>query len=188
MILVTARAQIPLEHRERFIAIATEMCTASRADDGCLGYRFYADLEQPDHYIIVEEWDRRRGPAGALRPAAHHTLPDRARRRSSPHRPTRSFTPSKARAGLTRRAASSPSTEGRAEPAAQPLGWARVPGSCCGYRVRRHGDRSFGRAAAFVAFCAAEFDRRQVWVLRFGRSGEVEGAGEIACRLHAAIR
>jgi quinol monooxygenase YgiN len=57
MIVVTARAQVPPEHRERFIAVATEMCTASRADDGCLGYRFYADLEQVDRYIILEEWE-----------------------------------------------------------------------------------------------------------------------------------
>jgi quinol monooxygenase YgiN len=57
MIVVTARAQIPPEHRERFVAIATEMCSTSRTDEGCHGYRFYADLEQPDHYIIVEEWE-----------------------------------------------------------------------------------------------------------------------------------
>lgn len=57
MIVVTARAQIPPEDRERFIAIATEMCTASRADDGCHGYRFYADLKRPDHYLILEEWE-----------------------------------------------------------------------------------------------------------------------------------
>ncbi|HEX9482358.1 MAG TPA: antibiotic biosynthesis monooxygenase, partial [Solirubrobacteraceae bacterium] len=25
-------------------------------DDGCIGYRFYADLEQPDRYIFIEEW------------------------------------------------------------------------------------------------------------------------------------
>jgi quinol monooxygenase YgiN len=57
VIVVTARAQIPTDHRERFIAVATEMCTASRADDGCHGYRFYADLEQPNHYLILEEWE-----------------------------------------------------------------------------------------------------------------------------------
>lgn len=57
MIVVTARVQIPSQHRERFIAVATDMCTASRADDGCHGYRFYADLEQPDHYLILEEWE-----------------------------------------------------------------------------------------------------------------------------------
>jgi len=56
MIVVTGRVRIAAESRERFIEIATEMCCRSREDEGCDGYRFYADLEQPDHYVIVEEW------------------------------------------------------------------------------------------------------------------------------------
>ena len=32
------------------------MCSSSRADDGCLGYRVYADLEQPERYVFIEEW------------------------------------------------------------------------------------------------------------------------------------
>jgi quinol monooxygenase YgiN len=56
MILVTGRVQIPAEHRERFVEVAGEMCRRSREDEGCGGYRFYADLEQPDRYVIVEEW------------------------------------------------------------------------------------------------------------------------------------
>ena len=56
MILVTGRAHVPAEHRERFIAVASEMCSRSREEDGCGGYRVYADLEQDDRYIFVEEW------------------------------------------------------------------------------------------------------------------------------------
>jgi quinol monooxygenase YgiN len=56
MIVVTGRVQIPEELREQFLAIATEMCSASRGDDGCIGYRFYADLEQPERYVFIEEW------------------------------------------------------------------------------------------------------------------------------------
>jgi quinol monooxygenase YgiN len=56
MIVVTARAHVPPESRERFIEIATEMCRLSREDEGCSGYRVYADLEQDDRYVIVEEW------------------------------------------------------------------------------------------------------------------------------------
>jgi quinol monooxygenase YgiN len=56
MILVTGRAQVPAEHRERFIEVAGTMCRASRDDDGCLGYRVYEDLEQPGHHVFVEEW------------------------------------------------------------------------------------------------------------------------------------
>jgi quinol monooxygenase YgiN len=56
MIVVTARAHVPAEHRARFVEVATEMCTRSRADDGCGGYRVYEDLEQPEQYVFVEEW------------------------------------------------------------------------------------------------------------------------------------
>jgi quinol monooxygenase YgiN len=56
MIVVTGRMHIAPESRERFAAIATEMCSRSREDAGCSGYRVYADLEQADRYVIVEEW------------------------------------------------------------------------------------------------------------------------------------
>jgi quinol monooxygenase YgiN len=56
VIVVTGRVQVPAEQRDAFLAIATEMCSASRSDDGCLGYRVYADLEQPNRYVFIEEW------------------------------------------------------------------------------------------------------------------------------------
>jgi len=56
VIVVTARAHVPPENRERFAEVATTMCASSREDDGCAGYRVYEDLEQPDHYVFVEEW------------------------------------------------------------------------------------------------------------------------------------
>ncbi len=56
MIVVTGRVQIPEENRERFLEIATTMCSASRGDDGCLGYRFYEDAEQPGRFVFIEEW------------------------------------------------------------------------------------------------------------------------------------
>jgi quinol monooxygenase YgiN len=56
MIVVTGRVQVPSEAREHFIEVATEMCTRSREEDGCSGYRVYGDLEQPDRYVFVEEW------------------------------------------------------------------------------------------------------------------------------------
>jgi quinol monooxygenase YgiN len=56
MILVTGRVRIPPELRGRFIEVATEMCKHSREDAGCGGYRVYADLEQSDRYVFVEEW------------------------------------------------------------------------------------------------------------------------------------
>ena len=56
MIVVTGRVHVAPEQRERFTALATEMCARSREEDGCLGYRVYADLEQHDRYVFVEEW------------------------------------------------------------------------------------------------------------------------------------
>lgn len=56
VIVVTGRAHVPAEHRSRFVAVATAMCTHSREDEGCAGYRVYEDLEQPDRYVFVEEW------------------------------------------------------------------------------------------------------------------------------------
>src|ERR1700743_195207 len=56
MIVVTGHVRAPAEQRERFLEIATEMCSASREDDGCIGYRVYEDLEQPSRYVFIEEW------------------------------------------------------------------------------------------------------------------------------------
>ena len=57
MIVVTGRVQIPDASRERFVELATTMCRRSREDDGCIGYRVYADLEQPERYVFIEEWE-----------------------------------------------------------------------------------------------------------------------------------
>jgi len=56
MIVVTGRVRIAPENRERFAEVSTEMCRRSREEAGCHGYRVYADLEQDDRYVIVEEW------------------------------------------------------------------------------------------------------------------------------------
>ena len=56
MIVVTGRVQIPAEHRGQFVELATQMCRSSREEEGCAGYRVYADLEQADRYVFVEEW------------------------------------------------------------------------------------------------------------------------------------
>jgi quinol monooxygenase YgiN len=56
VIVVTGRVQVPAASRARFLEIATEMCRSSRGDEGCIGYRVYADLEQDEHYVLIEEW------------------------------------------------------------------------------------------------------------------------------------
>jgi quinol monooxygenase YgiN len=56
MIVVTGRVRVAPEDRERFLEVATEMCRRSREEPGCAGYRVYADLEQDERYVFVEEW------------------------------------------------------------------------------------------------------------------------------------
>jgi quinol monooxygenase YgiN len=56
MIVVTGRVRVPAGNRARFVEVATEMCRRSREEAGCSGYRVYADLEQDEHYVFVEEW------------------------------------------------------------------------------------------------------------------------------------
>jgi quinol monooxygenase YgiN len=57
MIVVTGRARVAADDRERFVEVSTTMCASSREEAGCRGYRVYADLEQQDRYVFVEEWD-----------------------------------------------------------------------------------------------------------------------------------
>ena len=38
------------------MAVATKMCRHSREEEGCGTYNVYADLEQPDRYVFLEEW------------------------------------------------------------------------------------------------------------------------------------
>lgn len=56
MIVVVGRVQTDAERREELIRVAQAVASASREEEGCLGYRFYADTEQENHYVFVEEW------------------------------------------------------------------------------------------------------------------------------------
>lgn len=57
MIVVTGRVETTAEKEADLIAIGQTMCRASRDDAGCLGYRLYADTEQPHHFVFIEEWE-----------------------------------------------------------------------------------------------------------------------------------
>jgi quinol monooxygenase YgiN len=73
MIVVTGRVRIAAENREHFVEVATAMCAASREEDGCGGYRVYADLEQDERYVFVEEW---RDDEALQRHIAHPHTPE----------------------------------------------------------------------------------------------------------------
>jgi quinol monooxygenase YgiN len=56
MIVVVGRVRSDAGKREELIRVAQAVARASREEEGCIGYRFYEDTEQPDHFVFVEEW------------------------------------------------------------------------------------------------------------------------------------
>jgi quinol monooxygenase YgiN len=57
MIVVIGRVQTDDEKREDLIRVCQKVASESRKESGNVGYRFYADTEQPGHYVFVEEWE-----------------------------------------------------------------------------------------------------------------------------------
>jgi quinol monooxygenase YgiN len=55
-VLVTARIRARPETREDLVALLLEVQSASRAEDGCVSYGFFAALDDPHSLIAVEEW------------------------------------------------------------------------------------------------------------------------------------
>lgn len=56
MLVVAGRIAVKPERREDAVRLALEVAAATRAEPGCLSYRFYADLEDPGTFFIFEEW------------------------------------------------------------------------------------------------------------------------------------
>jgi quinol monooxygenase YgiN len=56
MIILHARAPIKPEARERWLALLDAVTPPSRAEDACLSYLLYEDIETPNTFIFVEEW------------------------------------------------------------------------------------------------------------------------------------
>lgn len=59
MILVIGRVRCRPEKREELIAALTAMQDASRLEDGCRNYGFFAAIEDENSFIAVEEWESR---------------------------------------------------------------------------------------------------------------------------------
>jgi quinol monooxygenase YgiN len=57
MIVVVGRAVTDDARREDFIRIAQAVARASRAEQGCRGYRIYEDTELANEFVFIEEWD-----------------------------------------------------------------------------------------------------------------------------------
>jgi len=56
MIVIAGRVRIKLELRQEALALARQISAQSEAEDGCLSYRFYADLDDAAVFLIFEEW------------------------------------------------------------------------------------------------------------------------------------
>lgn len=72
MIIISGVVQIKPEMRETAVSTALTVSDASEAEAGCITYRFYSDLRDPNTFFLYEEWESEE----AL--AAHFTMPHMA--------------------------------------------------------------------------------------------------------------
>ena len=57
MVVLHAHVPIKPEARERWLSVVDVVARASRAEEACRGYRIYEDIETPNSFIFVEEWE-----------------------------------------------------------------------------------------------------------------------------------
>lgn len=57
MLVVVGAILIKPEMREEILKVTTRMAVASRAEVGCISYRFNAALEEPNTIFAFEEWE-----------------------------------------------------------------------------------------------------------------------------------
>jgi quinol monooxygenase YgiN len=57
MIVVVGRVRTDMEKREDLVRVARAVAEASRAEPGCISYRVYEDIDTPNDFVFVEEWE-----------------------------------------------------------------------------------------------------------------------------------
>ncbi len=57
MHIVIADASCLPDARERMVEVLTQLAAASRGDEGCISYAFFSDLDDPNHFTSVEQWE-----------------------------------------------------------------------------------------------------------------------------------
>jgi quinol monooxygenase YgiN len=57
MIVIAGSVTVRAERRDEAVQIALRMAAASRAEAGCVEYRFYADLADPNTFFLFEHWE-----------------------------------------------------------------------------------------------------------------------------------
>ena len=56
MLIVIGEAEAAPGHREEMLEAVAAMAAATKSDEGCVSYGFYADVTQPDVILGVEVW------------------------------------------------------------------------------------------------------------------------------------
>jgi quinol monooxygenase YgiN len=57
MIVVVGRVCTDADKREELMRVARAVAAASRTEAGCIGYRVYEDVDVPNDFVFVEEWE-----------------------------------------------------------------------------------------------------------------------------------
>jgi quinol monooxygenase YgiN len=73
VIIITGLVAVRAEMREEAVALGRWMAEETERESGCVRYRFYADLADPNLFLLFEEWETE----AALR--AHFQTPHMAR-------------------------------------------------------------------------------------------------------------
>ena len=76
MLIVAGTIPVIPEKIEEAKAVATVMAKATQAEEGCLEYHFYSNVENPETFLVFERWESE----AAL--AAHSDTPHMAEFRS----------------------------------------------------------------------------------------------------------
>jgi quinol monooxygenase YgiN len=56
MLIVIGRVKCSTENRDALVGVCEEMQNASRREEGCIRYGFFAAVEDPLSFVAVEEW------------------------------------------------------------------------------------------------------------------------------------
>jgi quinol monooxygenase YgiN len=57
MLITSITLKLRPEHRDEFLKAASRMTEESRAEPGCINYRFSIDLVDPNTIYLHEEWE-----------------------------------------------------------------------------------------------------------------------------------
>jgi quinol monooxygenase YgiN len=60
LMVATIRMRVRPEKRLEFVQAMTDLAARARRAVGCVAAHFFADGEDPDRFMLVEEWRRRR--------------------------------------------------------------------------------------------------------------------------------